>query len=65
MFKDYFIKVMKKNSVLQRIKEKKESEEKEEFLRRLKYGKPQGRTRPPARLTPRMPRQFDCGGLDD
>lgn len=51
-FKKAFMEVMKKNSVLQRMKEKKEAEDKEEFLRRLKYGqpKPVRRTRPPVRL---------------
>jgi len=69
MFKDSFndcvIKVFKKNSILVQMKEKKESENKKEFLRRLKYGKPQGRTRPPFRVVPRVPHQFDGGGLDD
>jgi len=69
MFKDSFndcvIKVFKKNSILVQMKEKKEFENRQEFLRRLKYGKPRGRTRPPVRLAPRVPRQLDGGGLDD
>jgi len=33
------------------IRRKEEKKRKEEFTRRLKFGKPQGRTRPPMRLT--------------
>lgn len=38
---------------------------KEKFKSLLKHGKPTLNTRPPYRLVPRVPRQFDSGGLDD
>ena len=53
MFKESVIEIFKKHSILQKMKEKKESEDKEEFLKRLKHGQPKQRrnTRPPFRLT--------------
>jgi len=65
MFKETVIEVFKKHSILQKMKEKKESEDRKEFLKRLKHGQPRGRTRPPFRIVPRVPRQLDGGGLDD
>lgn len=55
MFKDYFIKVLKKSSILTQMKEKKEAEDKQEFKRLLKHGKPEPKrnTRPPFRLETR------------